>query len=91
MHDAFEQFKAFPQDGVDNKVFAKTKLAMPILGIGADHSFGTGQADNLRQVAGNVQSAVIANSGHWLMEEQPDPTVVVIVNFLEPHPERKSP
>jgi pimeloyl-ACP methyl ester carboxylesterase len=91
MHDAFEQFKAFPQDGVDNRVFAKTKLAMPILGIGADHSFGTGQADDLKLVASNVQTAVIANSGHWLMEEQPDSTVAVIQNFLDPPPERSSP
>jgi len=86
MHDAFEQFKAFPQDAVDNKGFAKTKLTMPILGIGADHSFGTGQADNLRQVASNVQSAVIPNSGHWLMEEQPDATVAAIVKFLNAKP-----
>ena len=44
---------------------------MPILAIGAEKSFGTTQADDLRVVATNVTGLVIPNSGHWLMEEQP--------------------
>ncbi len=37
MHDAFEQFVAFPQDGIDNRAFlAKGKLTMPVLAVGAE-------------------------------------------------------
>ncbi len=37
MHDAFEQFHAFPQDGIDNRAFlAKGKLTMPVLALGAE-------------------------------------------------------
>jgi pimeloyl-ACP methyl ester carboxylesterase len=83
MHSAFEQFAAFTQDAIDNKAFAaKEKLAMPVLAIGADKSFGTAMADALRFVAGDVTGHVIANSGHWLMEEQPAATVAAIVGFL---------
>jgi pimeloyl-ACP methyl ester carboxylesterase len=83
MHSAFEQFAAFTQDAVDNKAFAaKGKLGMPVLAIGADKSFGTVQADVLRLVAGDVTGQGIANSGHWLMEEQPAATVAAIVAFL---------
>ena len=83
MHSAFEQFAAFTQDAVDNKAFsAKGKLGMPVLAIGADKSFGTTQADVLRFVASNVTGQVIANSGHWLMEEQPAMTVAAITAFL---------
>ncbi len=83
MHSAFEQFAAFTQDALDNKAFAaKGKLAMPVLAIGADKSFGTAMADDLRFVAGNVTGHVIANSGHWLMEEQPAATVAAITAFL---------
>jgi len=83
MHAAFEQFAAFSQDAVDNKALAaKGKLAMPVLAIGADKSFGTAMADALRFVAGDVTGHVIANSGHWLMEEQPAATVAAIVGFL---------
>src|SRR6516165_2905993 len=70
MHSAFNQFAAFTQDAIDNKALAaKGKLTMPVLAIGADRSFGTAQADDLRFVASDVTPAVIANSGHWLMEE----------------------
>src|SRR5476651_1531484 len=83
MHCAFEQFAAFAQDATDNKGFAaKGKLAMPVLAIGADKSFGTAQADVLRFVASNVTGQVIPNSGHWLMEEQPAATMAAILAFL---------
>lgn len=84
IHDAFEQFAAFTQDGVDNRAFvAQGKLTMPVLAIGADHSYGTVQADDLRQVADNVTSAVITGSGHWIMEEQPAQAVDKIVAFID--------
>ena len=41
MHSAFNQFAAFTQDAIDNKAFAANgKLSMPVLALGADHSFG---------------------------------------------------
>jgi pimeloyl-ACP methyl ester carboxylesterase len=83
MHSAFEQFGAFAQDAIDNKAFAAAgKLAMPVLAIGADKSFGTAQADGTRFVASDVTGLVIPNSGHWLMEEQPKATVEAIRKFL---------
>jgi len=84
MHDAFEQFVAFPQDGIDNRaLLAKGKLVMPILAVGAEKSYGTAMADDLRQVATDVTSAVITNSGHWIMEEQPAQTVTVVQTFID--------
>ena len=83
MHCAFEQFAAFGQDATDNKALAaKGKLAMPVLAIGGDKSFGTAQADVMRFVASNVTAQVIANSGHWLMEEQTAATVAAVSAFL---------
>jgi pimeloyl-ACP methyl ester carboxylesterase len=83
MHSAFNQFAAFTQDAIDNKALAaKGKLAMPVLAIGADKSFGEGMAGVLRFVATDVTSVVIANSGHWLMEEQPATTIGAILAFL---------
>jgi pimeloyl-ACP methyl ester carboxylesterase len=84
MHCAFNQFAAFAQDALDNKAFlaAKGKLKMPVLAIGAGKSFGSAQADVMRFVADDVTSAVIPDSGHWLMEEQPAATVAALVGFL---------
>jgi pimeloyl-ACP methyl ester carboxylesterase len=84
MHDAFEQFGAFAQDAIDNKALLEkgSKLSMPVLAIGAEKSFNTAMADDMRFVATNVTGAVIAKSGHWLMEEQPAATVAAIRDFL---------
>jgi len=81
MRSAFNQFAAFAQDAIDNQAFAaKAKLTMPVLAIGADKSFGGAMADILGFVATDVTSAVIPNSGHWLMEEQPAATVAAVRN-----------
>jgi pimeloyl-ACP methyl ester carboxylesterase len=83
MHSAFEQFKAFTQDAEDNKAFAaQGKLPMPVLAVGADHSFGANQAAVLRFVASNVTETVLPDSGHWVMEEQPAATTAIITGFL---------
>jgi pimeloyl-ACP methyl ester carboxylesterase len=83
MHCAFEQFAAFGQDATDNKALAlKGKLAMPILAVGGDKSFGTTQADVMRFVATDVTPQVLANSGHWVMEEQPAAMTAMIRDFL---------
>ncbi|MCK9917866.1 alpha/beta hydrolase [Microbacteriaceae bacterium K1510] len=84
MHSAFNQFAAFTQDAIDNKeLAAKGKLPMPILALGADHSFGDMQATVMRFVASNVSGGIIVNSGHWVMEEQPKQTTAMIVKFLD--------
>jgi pimeloyl-ACP methyl ester carboxylesterase len=83
IHDAFEQFKAFRQDAVDNQTFlAEGKLAMPVLAIGGEKSFGQGFANEIEFAATNVRALSIANSGHWLMEEQPQATMDAILSFL---------
>ena len=83
MHDAFEQFGAFAQDANDNKAFvAAAKLTMPILAVGAEKSFGTAQADDIRFVATDVSSAIVPGSGHWVMEENPSATTKLVLDFL---------
>jgi pimeloyl-ACP methyl ester carboxylesterase len=84
MHSGFAQFAAFDQDARDNLVWARTgaKLTMPILAIGGAKSFGPMMATDMRAAATDVTEAVVADSGHWLMEEQPDATVTVITKFL---------
>ena len=83
MHDAFEQFVAFPKDGIDNQAFvARGKLTMPVLAIGGSASYGATLATEIGFAADHVQSAVIQGSGHWLMEEQPKATMAAIQAFL---------
>jgi pimeloyl-ACP methyl ester carboxylesterase len=84
MHDAFEQFGAFTQDAVDNQALLAQggKLAMPVLALGGEKSFGAAQAATLRFVATNVTGGNVPGSGHWIMDENPTATTALIVNFL---------
>ena len=83
MHAGFEQFKAFDQDAVDNKAFvAKGLLTMPVLAVGGEKSFGPMMATVMRAAATNVTEAVVPNSGHWVMEENPAATIKLVTDFI---------
>lgn len=79
---SFEWFRAFNQDVADNAVNGRTKLAMPVLALGADHSWGGFVADQVRQYATNVTGAVVQDSGHWLWEEKPAELTGRLLAFL---------
>ncbi|WP_158933134.1 alpha/beta fold hydrolase [Acidisphaera sp. S103] len=84
MHAGFCQFAAFDQDVIDNRAFlARGKLAMPVLAVGGEKSFGSTMAVVMRAAATDVDELVIAASGHWLMEEQPMATVAAVRAFLD--------
>lgn len=84
MHAGFSQFAAFDQDAMDNRSsLTRGRLQMPVLAIGGDHSFGPTMAFVMRFAADDVHQVVIAQSGHWLMEEQPQATIAAIRAFLD--------
>tara|TARA_R110000868_G_scaffold116608_3_gene310203 strand:- start:4992 stop:6320 length:1329 start_codon:yes stop_codon:yes gene_type:complete len=87
MHAGFMQFASFDQDAIDNRAsVALGRLKVPLLAIGGDHSFGSTMAFVMRFAADDVHEMVIADSGHWLMEEQPKATVAAIRAFLDASP-----
>lgn len=72
MKAGFEYYRALLQDGQQNREHAKTKLKMPVLVLtGSESVVGDRLLKGVLQVAENVQSDVIEQSGHWLAEEQP--------------------
>jgi len=84
MHSGFMQFAAFDQDAIDNKQFlGQGKLAMPVLAIGGEKSFGAQMAGIMRFAASNVREGIIPDSGHWIMEENPKATIAIVRDFLD--------
>jgi pimeloyl-ACP methyl ester carboxylesterase len=84
MHSGFMQFAAFDQDALDNQSFlSKGKLGMPVLAVGGDKSFGRKMAEIMRFAATDVREAVIPDSGHWIMEENPTATIALVRDFLQ--------
>jgi pimeloyl-ACP methyl ester carboxylesterase len=83
MHSGFAQFAAFDQDAIDNRAFlAKGKLAMPVLAIGGEKSFGPQMAVIMRFAASDVREGIVPDSGHWIMEENPQATISLVTEFL---------
>jgi pimeloyl-ACP methyl ester carboxylesterase len=79
---SFEWFRAFPTDIADNANYARTKLTMPVLALGASHSLGERVAIQVRRYATNVTGGVIADSGHWIYEEHPAELTQRLLTFL---------
>jgi len=83
MHSAFAQFLAIDRtDVTDNIKAMQTKLAMPVLAIGAEKAFGASMAIIMRNAATNVREVIVPNAGHWLMDEAPAPTIAAVQDFL---------
>jgi pimeloyl-ACP methyl ester carboxylesterase len=85
MHSGFAQFAAFDQDAIDNQAFLAKggKLKMPVLAVGGEKSFGAMMATIMRFAAENVTEGIVPDSGHWIMEENPDATVKLVRVFLD--------
>jgi pimeloyl-ACP methyl ester carboxylesterase len=82
MQAGFAWFKAFPADALTNKELAKTKLKMPVLALGGEKANGQGLVDTMKAAAENVQPVIVANCGHWMMEECPTQTLEALDAFL---------
>ena len=76
MRAMFGFYRALPQDAEDNRTFleANGKLRMPVLALGGNKTFGRGieTLESLQRVAVDVRGGLIPDSGHWVIEEQPE-------------------
>lgn len=84
MRAGFAQFAAFDQDAADNRAWLATgaRLTMPLLAVGGEKSFGTTMAAVMRAAATDVRERIVPESGHWVMEENPQATITLVRDFL---------
>jgi len=79
---SFHWFGNFPQDALDNHVFEKSKLQMPVLAMGAEYGSGSFLAKHCRVVATNVTEVIIKGSGHWIVQEKTEPVQKALLDFF---------
>lgn len=79
---SFEYFRALPTDAQRTGTYAKTKLPMPVLALGASGSLGNFVFEQAKGYGVNVQGGVFVNSGHWLPEERPEELTKRLLDFL---------
>jgi pimeloyl-ACP methyl ester carboxylesterase len=78
----FHWFANFPQDALDNHVFEKNKLTMPVLAMGAEYGSGSFLAKHSRVVAVNVKEVVIVDAGHWIVQEKTEQVQKGLLDFF---------
>jgi pimeloyl-ACP methyl ester carboxylesterase len=83
LHAGFEYYRAFPQDIEQNKLSAQCPLPMPVLAMGGDHGAGDLSATLLKRLALHLQSDLVPQSGHWVIEENPDYVTQRLLTFLQ--------
>jgi pimeloyl-ACP methyl ester carboxylesterase len=57
-------------------------VAMPVLAIGGESFSGSMMATVMRFATENVEEAIVPDSGHWIMEENPSATTKLVIDFL---------
>lgn len=82
MKAGFSYYRTALEDSKYNMDHMK-KLTMPVLAIGGANSLGVYVAASLKQVATNVQGAVIKDCGHFITEEQPTAFTKLVLDFLD--------
>jgi pimeloyl-ACP methyl ester carboxylesterase len=77
MYTRFEYYQAIPDDEVQNMNYSKTKIPLPVLGLGGGYTQAFGGnitmpavIYGMDKVARNATGIVVPNSGHWIPEEQ---------------------
>lgn len=83
MRAGFEVYRAFAQDVEDNRSLMQTKLPMPVLAVGGEHSTSGPHVEAMmREVADDVTAALIPGAAHWIPEENPDALLEHLTKFL---------
>lgn len=82
MRVGFTYFREFDTDASADLVFAKVPLRIPVLAMGGAKSMGALMPLFAKAVAVNVQTSVIPDAGHWLMDENPSATISALSAFL---------
>jgi len=82
LRGSFEFYRAIPTTSAQNEQRKTQRLALPVLAIGGSESSGEGVGNTMKLVADDVQTVVLAGSGHWVAEQAPEQLLAALTAFL---------
>ena len=82
---SFGFYRAINTTIAQNQERKTRRLTMPVLAVGGQYSSMESVAASMKLVADNVQTAVIAGSGHFVAEEAPEQLLPALTQFLAPY------
>jgi pimeloyl-ACP methyl ester carboxylesterase len=84
MRAGFELYRSFPQDAEDNRAALERdgKIEMPVLAIAGEVSPVAAIIESTMQdVASDVTTVIIPESGHWVADENPEALADALIEF----------
>jgi pimeloyl-ACP methyl ester carboxylesterase len=82
LHNGFAYYRAFAESAAQNKAY-QHQLNLPILAIGGEQAQATNVGRAMQKIAGQaVKSVSIPQCGHYIVEEQPEQFVKLLLDFL---------
>ncbi len=79
---SFAYYRALDETIAQNEQRGKTRLTLPVLGVGGALWSGENAAQTMRLAADDVTGVVLDDCGHYPAEEQPTRFVEILENFL---------
>ena len=75
-------YRGFEATMAQNEKRKARKLAMPVLAVGGEKSYGDHVGHAMEALAEDVKGVVIDGAGHWVAEEAPEQVLGALVGFL---------
>jgi pimeloyl-ACP methyl ester carboxylesterase len=88
LRGSFGFYRAIPATSAQNEQRKARRLTLPVLAIGGQESSGEGIGNTMKLVADDVQTVVLAGSGHWVAEQAPEELLAALTAFLAPYRDR---
>jgi pimeloyl-ACP methyl ester carboxylesterase len=85
LRGSFGFYRAIPTTSAQNQKRKERRLTLPVLAIGGPESSGEGPGNTMKLVADDVQTVVLAGSGHWVAEQAPEELLAALTAFLTPY------
>jgi pimeloyl-ACP methyl ester carboxylesterase len=75
-------YRAVLKDMEQNRLLMERKIAVPVLALGGDVGSAPDLFERMKPLGVDVKGGTIANSGHYIPEEQPEALAAEIVRFV---------
>ena len=85
LRGSFGFYRAIPASIAQNQQRTTPRLTLPVLAIGGAESSGAGVGNTMKLAADDVQTVVLAGSGHWVAEQAPEQLLAALTAFLAPY------
>jgi pimeloyl-ACP methyl ester carboxylesterase len=85
LRGSFGFYRAIPATSAQNQQRMTRRLTLPVLAIGGEESVADAAGKTMKLVADDVQTMVLAGSGHWVAEQAPEPLLAALTEFLAPY------